>query len=88
MYEFICPECGYEFDTPHEYDERHGFTHGPFEKWSVCPNCGQPGYERTIRCDRCGKIVPESDIIRSNIHGVVIALCENCDEELEDEQWK
>ena len=46
--EYICEDCGEKFDKPHTYVERHGFTHGPFEKWSVCPYCGSPGYrERT-----------------------------------------
>ena len=56
--EFICEDCGERFDKPHTYVERHGFTYGPFEKWSVCPYCGSPGYkeyvEDEIECDgRC-----------------------------------
>lgn len=42
--EYICEECGERFEEPHTYEERHGFTHGPFERWSVCPYCGDPGY--------------------------------------------
>lgn len=46
--EYICEDCGRVFEEPYRYEERHGFTHGPFEKWSVCPYCGSPGYrERT-----------------------------------------
>ena len=41
---FKCRECGCEFDEPHTYVERHGFTHGPFEKWSECPQCGSCDY--------------------------------------------
>ena len=60
MYKYICKDCGEKFDTPYEYEERHGFTHGPFEKWSVCPHCGGDYKELTyeqesdIECDgRC-----------------------------------
>lgn len=44
MSKYICDECGEEFDEPHTYEERHGFDHGPFEKWSVCPCCGSTDY--------------------------------------------
>lgn len=46
---YICRECGVHFEEPHTYEEKHGFTHGPFEKWSVCPYCGNPEYHE----DRC-----------------------------------
>ena len=45
MCKYVCHECGEEFDEPYEYEERHGLEYGPFEKWSVCPCCGNPGYE-------------------------------------------
>ena len=41
---FKCRECGCEFDELHTYVERHGFTHGPFEHWSECPQCGSCDY--------------------------------------------
>lgn len=43
--EYICEECGYIFDEPHEYYEGHGLDYPPYEKWSVCPNCGSPSYK-------------------------------------------
>ena len=43
-FSFKCRECGCEFDEPHTYEESHGFTDGPFEKWSECPNCGSCDY--------------------------------------------
>lgn len=43
-FQYKCRECGCEFDEPHRYVERHGFTHGPFEKWSECPHCGSCDY--------------------------------------------
>ena len=41
---FKCRECGCEFDKPFTYVERHGFTHGPFERWGECPHCGSCDY--------------------------------------------
>ena len=43
-YNYKCNVCGYEFDEPHVYFERHGFDDGMYEKWSVCPNCGEADY--------------------------------------------
>ena len=42
---YKCRECGCEFDEPYTYVERHGFTHGPFERWSECPHCGSCDYD-------------------------------------------
>ena len=44
-FQYKCRECGCEFDEPHRYVERHGFTHGPFEQWSECPHCGSCDYD-------------------------------------------
>ena len=44
-FQYKCRECGCEFDEPHTYEERHGFTHGPFEKFSECPHCGSCDYD-------------------------------------------
>ena len=41
---FKCRECGYVFDEPHVYHERHGFTSGSFEKFSECPHCYSPDF--------------------------------------------
>ncbi len=54
---YYCEECGHTFDEPHEYTESHGFTSGPFERWSVCPFCGEPGY--ILTCD--SKLEMEDD---------------------------
>lgn len=43
-YTYKCRECGAEFDEPHRWVERHGFTYGPFEHWSACPLCGSCDY--------------------------------------------
>lgn len=88
MGEYICKECGATFDTPHEYEERHGFTHGPFEKWSVCPYCGEAGYEEATSCDHCGTAIAKSDVHTINVHGRVLEVCDRCNDELEEESWK
>ena len=47
---YYCKECGRTFEEPHDYVERHGFASGPFESWSVCPYCGEPGYVLAVEC--------------------------------------
>ena len=44
-FQYKCRECGCEFDEPYTYEERHGFTHGPFERFSECPRCGSCDYD-------------------------------------------
>lgn len=45
---YKCPECGYVFDEPHIHTERHGFTDGMYEHWSVCPHCYEPINEECV----------------------------------------
>ena len=45
MATYKCRMCGAEFDEPHVFFEHHGFTSGPYEKWSVCPECGDTDYD-------------------------------------------
>ena len=52
MFEYKCRNCGAQFDEPHVYHESHGFTSGPFEKWSVCPECGDTDYDYTYVVER------------------------------------
>lgn len=49
---YKCRECGSEFDEPHRWVERHGFTYGPFEHWSACPYCGSCDYDESYIVDR------------------------------------
>ena len=58
---FKCRECGCEFDEPHTYEERHGFTHGPFEKWSECPQCGSCDYGDAYQVEREAESEDEND---------------------------
>lgn len=43
----ICTDCGYVFSEPKRYTENHGEAWGApaLEEWSVCPACGEAGYE-------------------------------------------
>lgn len=82
---YICTECGDIFDEPHEYEESHGFTHGPYEKFSVCPYCGQPGYEECIECDKCGKPMAVSEANVVMIDGHEAKVCNKCYYEMEGE---
>lgn len=85
---YICTECGHVFEEPHVYEERHGLDHGPYEKWSVCPACGEPGYDEVAYCDRCEAAYPRQE-------GQVLCrqtLCPSCYAELEElqdtESWE
>lgn len=49
---FVCTNCGYLFEEPCEWEERHGFSHGPFERWRGCPKCYEP-YVEAHKCDSC-----------------------------------
>lgn len=51
-YTYKCRECGEEFDEPHRWVERHGFTNGPFEYWSACPCCGSCDYAESYVVER------------------------------------
>lgn len=42
---YKCRNCGEEFDEPYRWVETHGFTYGPFEHWSACPNCKSTDYD-------------------------------------------
>lgn len=51
-YNYKCRECGAEFDEPHHYVERHGFTYGPFEHFSECPHCGSGDFDENYIVER------------------------------------
>lgn len=36
----ICNDCGETFFEPNYYEERHGFSEGPYEYFAECPYCG------------------------------------------------
>ncbi len=42
---FACLGCEARFDEPLVYFERHGFRLPPFERWEVCPYCGDSSIE-------------------------------------------
>ena len=62
-FQYKCREGGCEFDEPHVYYERHGFTHGPFERWSECPHCGSCDYDDAyvVEAEEARKAEEEED---------------------------
>lgn len=56
---YRCNDCGCEFEEPHEYVERHGFTDGPYETWRVCPCCGSTDFELEFEWDSPDAYEPE-----------------------------
>ena len=58
---FVCTNCGHLFDEPVCWEERHGFTYGPYETWSGCPKCHEPYVEAKI-CDCCGEYIDDEYI--------------------------
>lgn len=42
---YKCEYCGGEFEEPEIYYEKHGLSQGPYEKWAVCPYCGETDYK-------------------------------------------
>jgi hypothetical protein len=58
---YICLGCGRLFDEPNDWEERHGFDYGPFEKMSGCPYCGEE-YVEARKCDCCDEWIEESYI--------------------------
>lgn len=82
MSRYICDDCEHVFDEPYEWEERHGFTHGPFEKWSGCPSC-QGGYSEAFECEICGEVksVEERTIITDQSDGHKVEVCNKCYDE-------
>ena len=70
---WICTNCGHIFEEPRRWEERHGFDYGPFEKFSGCPECGEP-YVKAHECDCCGKWIDGRYIKLESGE----RICENC----------
>lgn len=85
---YICIACGCVFDEPAEYKECHTELDGnPYERFSVCPSCMEPGYEEAEECEICGNIVAKSEITTMGLSEGVVRVCEHCyefNEELEE----
>ena len=58
---YICTECKRVFDEPIEWEETHGFTHGPFEHWSGCPFC-YGAFTEAYSCAYCEEIIEDTYI--------------------------
>lgn len=74
---FICPECGALFEEPKIYYEHHPYGMGyADEKWAVCPECGEAGFEKAKWCKCCGEWVEK----------LTDGLCAECHKEYEEEE--
>ena len=70
---YICLACGKTFETPISWEERHGFTYGPFEQCSGSPCCSD-GYAPTYSCDCCGEWIDDAYIKLESGE----RICANC----------
>lgn len=49
---FVCLECNELFEEPTYWEETHGLSSPPYERWSGCPYC-KGDYVEAHRCDCC-----------------------------------
>ena len=70
---WICTDCGHIFEEPDHWEERHGFDYGPFEKFSGCPECGEP-YVEAHKCDECDEWI-RGEYIKTTSGK---RICEHC----------
>lgn len=51
--DFKCNCCDYQFNQIDllEINERHGFEHGGYETWSLCPACKSTDFEEKVARD-------------------------------------
>lgn len=71
MDDYICNNCGHTFEEPEMYEEQHGFAYGPYEKFYVCPACGDSDFEELRVCIRCDTAGPASNYYRDK-------FCKRC----------
>lgn len=55
---FVCIECGEIFEEPIYWEERHGLSSPPYERFSGCPSC-RSGYTEAFKCDCCDEWIDE-----------------------------
>jgi len=73
MAEYVCVECGCQFDQPKRCVEKHGLDTPPYEIYDCCPECGGT-YIDVIYCDSCGDpIVGDYIVLKSGEQ-----YCDNC----------
>ncbi len=78
---FKCNECGFEFEEPRVVYETHGLDTPPYERWYLCPNCGESSFEEIemVECSHCGEpIEKECARIDDNLQ----YFCDVCYEDL------
>ena len=70
---YVCLNCGNTFTEPIYWEEKHGFSHGPFERFSGSPCCSDD-YAEAHRCDYCTEWIEGPYIKLENGD----RICENC----------
>ena len=76
---FKCVECGELFTEPIQWVETHGFTYGPYEKWTGSPCC-HGGYEEVYECECCGEFADNLYTYENR------ECCWDCYQKAEDEE--
>jgi hypothetical protein len=71
---YICLNCNNVFAQPNQYEERHGFTYGQFEKIYRCPYCDDNEFVETYRCESCGQWIDTDTYVEIDER----KYCENC----------
>jgi hypothetical protein len=68
---YKCENCGHLFEEGEQavWEETHGFTSPPYEKWDGCPLC-KGGYEEVHQCQECEKWHTEDELYEG--------WCEKC----------
>jgi formylmethanofuran dehydrogenase subunit E len=70
---YICLNCGYIFESPFHWDEKHGFDYPPWESQYSCPKC-HGDYAETYKCDLCDEYIVDDYIELDDGRKV----CHNC----------
>lgn len=74
---FTCLDCGYTFQRPSHYIEKHGLDTPPYDEYEACPDCGG-NYVEALACDGCGEWITGT-YVKINQE----RYCENCYCEME-----
>jgi hypothetical protein len=56
MDKFVCKDCSHIFETPFQWEEKHGLDTPPYEPMSGCPIC-LSSYTVARQCDCCGDYI-------------------------------
>ena len=69
---YVCLDCGYVFDKPIVWVEKHGLDTPPYEQFNGCPKCGG-AYTEAHKCDCCNEWITDDYIKVGDKR-----YCDNC----------